>query len=134
MRSGSVVMVPAMVTRAMTSPTGFISGEKRARPTTTAMANADDPDLQAFSRWADELVWQRCFDGRMEDRAHVMGVFERHNDAVIASVPADRLLVFEASEGWGPLCRFLDVPEPDEDYPRTNTSQEFAERRASDAP
>ena len=45
-----------------------------------------------------------------------------------------RLLVFEASEGWGPLCRFLDVAEPDEDYPRTNTSEQFAERHASDAP
>ena len=33
-------------------------------------------------------------------------------------VPADRLLVWEVKEGWGPLCKFLDLPVPQEPFPR----------------
>ena len=31
---------------------------------------------------------------------------------VKAEVPEERLLVFEAKEGWKPLCEFLGLPEP----------------------
>lgn len=54
--------------------------------------------------------------------------FEAHNNAVIDAIPADRLLVFEVKQGWGPLCEFLDVPVPDEDFPRTNHREEFWDR------
>ena len=33
-------------------------------------------------RLADRLVWEGTFDGRFEDRAYAMEVFERHNEAV----------------------------------------------------
>ena len=36
------------------------------------------------------------------------------------TVPKDRLLVFEVKEGWEPLCKFLNVPEPNEPFPRVN--------------
>jgi len=39
---------------------------------------------------------------------------------VIKEVPADRLLVFEAKQGWGPLCSFLGVPEPTVPFPNVN--------------
>ena len=39
---------------------------------------------------------------------------------VKAHVPADRLLVFEAKQGWKPLCEFLNVPIPNRPYPRVN--------------
>lgn len=39
-------------------------------------------------------------------------IFEEHNALCKALVPADQLLVFQVSEGWGPLCAFLGVPEP----------------------
>ncbi|MFM7119401.1 MAG: sulfotransferase [Gammaproteobacteria bacterium] len=44
-------------------------------------------------------------------------------------VPAERLLVFEATQGWAPLCAFLNVPVPDEPYPRVNSTEEFLARR-----
>ena len=28
-------------------------------------------------------------------------------DQVKAEIPAERLLVFEVKQGWGPLCQFL---------------------------
>ena len=47
---------------------------------------------------------------------------------VIATVPPERLLVFRAADGWGPLCAFLGVPEPAEPYPRVNDTAEFKAR------
>ena len=47
-------------------------------------------------------------------------VYERHNDEVKRRVPSERLLVYEVKEGWGPLCEFLGVPEPEEPFPRLN--------------
>jgi Sulfotransferase domain len=37
--------------------------------------------------------------------------------------------VFEAKEGWEPLCRFLGVKMPAVPYPNMNTTEEFLERR-----
>jgi hypothetical protein len=54
--------------------------------------------------------------------------FTAHVDAVKALVPSQQLLVFEAKDGWEPLCRFLDRPVPDEPFPRTNDRMEFWER------
>ena len=47
--------------------------------------------------------------------------------AVKAAIPPERLLVFEARDGWEPLCAFLGVPAPDGPYPRTNDRAEFWE-------
>ena len=65
---------------------------------------------------------------RMNDRAYMTGFFERWNAAVIEEVPSDRLLVFEAKQGWEPLCRFLNVPVPDSPYPRVNSREEMQQR------
>ena len=72
-----------------------------------------------------KLVLEQTFGGRFEDRAHAISVFERHNQSVIDAIPADRLLVFEAKEGWAPLCRFLDRPVPAEPFPHVNTRDEM---------
>ena len=77
------------------------------------------------SNLANDLIWQGTFDGKFEDKAYAMGVFERHNEEVKRRVPQDRLLVYEVSEGWGPLCDFLGVPVPDEPFPRLNDTAQM---------
>ena len=77
------------------------------------------------SRLANDLIWEGTFDGRFEDKAYAIGVFERHNEEVKRHVPPERLLVYEVKEGWGPLCEFLDVPEPDEPFPRLNDTAQM---------
>ena len=42
---------------------------------------------------------------------------------VMAHVPKERLLVFQASMGWEPLCEFLGLPCPDKPFPKTNTRE-----------
>ncbi len=68
----------------------------------------------------EEIIWRGTFDGRFEDRAYAMQVFERHNERVKREVPAEKLLVYEVREGWGPLCEFLGVETPDEPFPHLN--------------
>ena len=56
--------------------------------------------------------------------------YNDHVNEVKASVPADRLLVWQVKEGWAPLCKFLDRPIPDEAFPRVNeTAQIETERK-----
>lgn len=40
-------------------------------------------------------------------------------------VPADKLLVFEPSQGWEPLCKLLGKPIPDQPFPHLNDTQQF---------
>ena len=59
------------------------------------------------------------------DKEALRNAFAAHNEAVKAAIPADQLLVYQVKEGWGPLCAFLGVDEPDEPFPRTNDRGEF---------
>ena len=94
----------------------------------SALRDSDDPNIRRMGEWANDVVWKYVFDGRVEDRAHAIAVYNAHNEHVKATVPKSRLLVFEASQGWEPLCRFLGVSVPDEPYPRVNTTEDFVGR------
>jgi hypothetical protein len=58
---------------------------------------------------------------------------ECYNEEVKRTVPADRLLVWSPSDGWAPLCEFLEVPVPDVPVPHLNDSKEFGDRIAEAA-
>jgi len=68
----------------------------------------------------ERLLWQGLFGGRFEDRDHAIAVYRRHTAEVVTGLDPERLLVFEVSQGWEPLCRFLGVPVPDEPFPHVN--------------
>ena len=61
------------------------------------------------------------------DREGLINGFMAHNKAVREIIPEEQLLVFQVKEGWEPLCKFLNVPVPDEPFPRTNNREEFWE-------
>jgi hypothetical protein len=65
------------------------------------------------------------FGERIHDREFVIDYFVRHNAAVARAIPPERLLVYEAAQGWEPLCRFLGVPIPGTPFPRENAREEF---------
>lgn len=87
--------------------------------------------FQDQARMARRIVAELDLDGRLDDRAHVIDLFNRHIEAVQREIPASRLLVYRVSEGWEPLCRFLGAPVPDEPFPRVNTTKDFKARRAA---
>ncbi|MFT5012006.1 MAG: hypothetical protein ACJAX5_002332 [Patiriisocius sp.] len=86
--------------------------------------NDDDPHL----RMVKQLIVENTFGGDIENAEHAKAIFEAHNAEVLATLPAERVLVFEASDGWQPLCEFLGVDVPDEPYPRTNSTEDFQKR------
>jgi hypothetical protein len=86
------------------------------------------PPMQAFF----ETV-SRGFREQMHDRAFMTDYFRRHTAQVQAAIPRDRLLVYEAGDGWAPLCAFLGVPVPAAPYPRENSTEEFQARQRDHA-
>lgn len=46
--------------------------------------------------------------------------FEAWSDYVKKTVPAEKLLVFDVRQGWGPLCDFLGEPIPEGSFPHIN--------------
>ncbi|KAJ3019818.1 hypothetical protein HKX48_001745, partial [Thoreauomyces humboldtii] len=75
-----------------------------------------------------KTVWgnEGSFKGRFPDREFAKKVFTDHIETIKRSVPADNLLVFEISQGWEPICRFLGKPVPQETFPHTNETKSMA--------
>jgi len=93
-----------------------------------AFAGLFVPGVAGAVRLADRLVWEDTFNGRFDDTDYAIEVFERHNEAVRRRVPPERLLVFDVSQGWTPLCNFLGVEVPDEPFPYLNEAREMRRR------
>jgi hypothetical protein len=88
-----------------------------------------DPGWAAFLDMIDGLLWEG--EGTLadcRDPERLPAAMERWTEEVRANVPADRLLVWDVTQGWEPLCEFLELPVPDQPFPNLNDSREFVER------
>jgi hypothetical protein len=61
------------------------------------------------------------------DAPALAAAFNAHNEAVRSAIPPAQLLEYQVKEGWEPLCEFLGVAVPEEDFPRTNDRAQFWE-------
>jgi hypothetical protein len=68
----------------------------------------------------------------LHDRAFMTDYFRRHTEEVKRAIPTERLLIYEAGQGWAPLCEFLGAPIPDAPYPSENSRAEFVGRAAAE--
>ncbi|PSL20670.1 sulfotransferase family protein [Shimia abyssi] len=96
----------------------------------------DDPANQGVGREMSEwcvTAFGRTFGADYRDREGGLRSFERRLAEVQEAVPADRLLVYPVGSGWEPLCEFLEVPVPKEEFPRSNDRSEFWENFSPDA-
>jgi hypothetical protein len=91
-----------------------------------------DPIQAAQRKMGRFIVSEKVFGNRF-DKEHVLDVYRKNGEAVRREVPKDRLLVFDAPDGWAPLCEFLGVKVPDVPYPLTNTTEEFRNRASARA-
>ncbi|MGR3291064.1 MAG: sulfotransferase family protein [Paracoccaceae bacterium] len=91
----------------------------------------EDPD--PVNRKASEMMYQialeKIFKGRLGERNFAIKKMRAHRQEVIDTIPPERLLVFNITEGWGPLCTFLGVGTPAAPFPRGNSVEEFRERK-----
>lgn len=92
-------------------------------------SDAESPEQAAASRMIEQTVLEQIFDGRADDRQHCLGVYARHIAEVRNTVGQERLLEFDVNEGWEPLCEFLGVQPPEEEFPCLNQLDEFLRKR-----
>ena len=78
------------------------------------------PIVGQHIRFINALTWNGNFNGRFEEKDYAIQVFNEHIENVIATVPPEKLLVFNVKEGWKPLCEFLEVPVPERPFPHVN--------------
>jgi Sulfotransferase domain len=89
-----------------------------------------DPLWQRYVKLMTHMNWKEGVGALAGDTSTIEGLIaamERWNEAVKATVPAERLLVWNPSEGWEPLCEFLEVAVPPEPLPRLNDTVSFRE-------
>ena len=90
-------------------------------------ATVDSPGCMLWRQFARRFPQAKVILTRRDPESWYDSVSQTVGDpqfvyghAVRAAIPPDRLLEFEAKDGWEPLCAFLGVPVPDEPYPRAN--------------
>jgi hypothetical protein len=92
-----------------------------------ADVKAAQPELHEFGGMIGDMF--SSFDADWRDHDAAIMAYERHNRAVRAEVPAERLVEWQPGDGWEPLCAALGRPVPDDPFPHTNTTEEFNARR-----
>lgn len=94
------------------------------------------PGMSTMFQWMHSFIWVRVFfkDGKVHSLRGDAGVelvkqrTREWEDEVKRAIPADRLLVYRVSEGWEPLCKFLNLPVPAVPFPNVNDTAEFKKR------
>ena len=76
------------------------------------------PFLNRFRNMID-VMWGYSFKYNFS-KENTIKAFIDHNENVKKLCPKDKLLLFEAKDGWEPLCKFLNVSIPNVPYPNVN--------------
>ncbi len=108
---------------------GMCHGESLMRLLASARGEID-PKWRRYLDLVDRMFWgaQGTFKDGWATPAQLIEQFERHNERVKRTVPPERLLVWQVTEGWEPLCEFLGVEVPAEPLPHENDRETFLER------
>lgn len=106
----------------------------RERQVTLSGAEPDDvpPERRDMMRMFRGMA--AGFGQYADDKPGAMAWYEQYNAQVHAEVPTDRLVEWQAADGWGPLCAALGVPIPDEPFPRVNSTEDFQNSFGAVAP
>lgn len=86
-------------------------------------------ETSPFKEFFDKTVWG-AFRAHIHDRDFMIDLFKRHNAEVEHAIPRERLFVYQVTQGWAPLCHFVGAAVPDRPFPRSNTREAHARRRA----
>ena len=79
-----------------------------------------------YSRPTFRKLWHHFYEGDFKQNGR--RIFEEHYARIRKLVPKERLLEYDVSDGWAPLCKFLDVPMPEARFPSGNEVSVFHDR------
>ena len=84
------------------------------------------PPVQKLILMQNKLIWCGLFNNQFGNKEYVRSVYNTHIDNVKKTIPNNRLLLYSVSEGWAPLCEFLDVDSPEDiPFPKVNDTAEI---------
>ena len=89
-----------------------------------------------FARMALEPNWKEGrglinllerFTGtkQWDDAGRMKTAYEQHNARVRKAIPSERLLVWNAAQGWDPICKALGLPVPEIPFPWVNRRSDW---------
>ena len=74
-----------------------------------------------MKKMISNVIWDGTFNGRFEQEEYAKTVFLNHIEQVKNSVAEEKLLIYEVTQGWQPLCDFLKLTIPEgEPFPNVN--------------
>jgi hypothetical protein len=76
-------------------------------------------------RLVEVYLLKRHYKGQFLNKAQTLKIYRDFNDEIRRTVPAGQLLEYHISQGWEPLCEFLEVPVPDAPFPHRNARNQF---------
>ncbi len=77
--------------------------------------------FRIMKKMISNVIWDGTFNGRFEQEEYAKTVFLNHIEQVKNSVAEEKLLIYEVTQGWQPLCDFLNLPIPEgEAFPNVN--------------
>ena len=91
----------------------------RAGIPTTRPPTEDVTDTMMY-----DVIFARSFN-HARSRTDLVRAYEEHVKRVQEAVHPSRLLMWSLSDGWAPLCDFLDLPQPNEPIPHVNDREDF---------
>ena len=72
--------------------------------------------------------WTRQAGPKFKEKQNAIAFYRRWNEQVIQEILSEKLLIYQVSEGWEPLCTFLKVPMPNKPFPHANSRSEFRDK------
>ena len=85
--------------------------------------------MKNFDAMSSRVLTMDTFNGDLSKK-NMLRSYNLHVEDVRSYCPPEKLLEFSYSDGWEPLCKFLNVPIPDEPYPHLNDAAEFSRMAA----
>jgi hypothetical protein len=108
-------------------------GDSLIRYSSNARAKID-PRWDRYLNLVDRMFWiERGTFASGRTPEEMIATMHRHEQAVRETIPPERLLVWDVTEGWEPLCAFLEVDVPAEPLPHANDRGTFTDRVVTNA-
>lgn len=80
-------------------------------------------------KMAKNIIIDGIFSGKYHDKSHCISVYQEHLTDIKKTIAQNDLLEFDVSDGWKPLCEFLNLEIPKVPFPYTNTRENFFKNR-----
>lgn len=78
---------------------------------------------------SSRLILEKFFSNRFDEKDFCVETYIQHTQKVRDMVEPGSLLEYYVTDGWKPLCDFLEVPVPETSFPNTNSRKSFISRQ-----